>query len=85
MTHDAARTMIGVLPGIGPAGTTAMLIPLSASLGPTPANIMLAAIYYRAQYGRTISSVLINTPGEASSANWMSRWHPSHSPSFSAR
>lgn len=61
-------TLIGVLPGIGPAAGTAILIPITASLNPTGAIIMLAAIYYGAMYGGTITSVLINTPGEAASA-----------------
>lgn len=61
-------TLVGVLPGIGPPGATAILIPLTFALEPTPAIIMLAAIYYGAQYGGTITSVLINTPGESSSA-----------------
>ncbi len=61
-------TLIGVLPGIGPAGGTAILIPLTFVLEPTPAIIMLAAIYYGAMYGGTITSVLVNTPGEAASA-----------------
>lgn len=61
-------TLVGVLPGIGPAAGTAILIPLTATLDPTGAVIMLAAIYYGAMYGGTITSVLINTPGEAASA-----------------
>lgn len=61
-------TLIGVLPGISAAGATAMLIPLTASLEPAPAIVMLAAIYYGAQYGGTITAVLVNTPGEAASA-----------------
>jgi putative tricarboxylic transport membrane protein len=61
-------TAIGVLPGIGPGAGTAMLIPITFVLDPTPAIIMLAAIYYGAMYGGTITSVLINTPGEAASA-----------------
>lgn len=61
-------TMIGVLPGVGPAAGTAILIPITFVLEPTPAIIMLAAIYYGAMYGGTITSVLINTPGEAASA-----------------
>lgn len=61
-------TLIGVLPGIGPAAGTAMLIPATVAMDPTPAIIMLAAIYYGAMYGGTITSVLINTPGEAASA-----------------
>lgn len=61
-------TLVGVLPGIGPSAATAILIPITFTLGPTPAIIMLAAIYYGAQYGGTITSVLVNVPGEASSA-----------------
>lgn len=61
-------TLIGVLPGIGAPAATAILIPVTFVLDPVPAIIMLAAIYYGAQYGGTITSVLINTPGEAASA-----------------
>lgn len=61
-------TLIGVLPGIGPAAGTAILIPITTALDPTGSIIMLAAIYYGAMYGGTITSVLINTPGEAASA-----------------
>ena len=61
-------TIIGVLPGVGPAAGTAMLIPVTFVLDPTPAIIMLAAIYYGAMYGGTITSVLVNVPGEAASA-----------------
>lgn len=61
-------TLIGVLPGIGPAAGTAILIPVTFVLDPTPAIIMLAAIYYGAMYGGTITSVLVNVPGEAASA-----------------
>jgi putative tricarboxylic transport membrane protein len=61
-------TAIGVLPGIGPAATMAMLLPITFSLPPTPAIIMLCAIFYGAQYGGTITSVLMNVPGEASTA-----------------
>ena len=60
-------TLIGVLPGLGPAAGTAILIPLTFKLDPTAAIIMLAAIYYGAMYGGTITSVLINVPGEAAS------------------
>ena len=60
-------TAIGVLPGLGPAAGTAILIPLTFSLDATGAIIMLAAIYYGAMYGGTITSVLINVPGEAAS------------------
>jgi len=61
-------TMIGVLPGLGPAAGTAMLIPLTFHLGPTGAIIMLTALFYGTQYGGTITSVLLNVPGEAASA-----------------
>src|SRR5512135_1598280 len=60
-------TVIGILPGVGPAAGTAMLIPITFKLEPTSAIIMLAAIYYGAMYGGTITSVLINVPGEAAS------------------
>src|SRR5512147_382022 len=60
-------TLIGVLPGLGPAAGTAILIPITFSLEPISAIIMLAAIYYGAMYGGTITSVLVNVPGEAAS------------------
>lgn len=60
-------TLVGVLPGVGPAAGTAILIPITFSLDPTGAIIMLAAIYYGAMYGGTITSVLLNVPGEAAS------------------
>jgi putative tricarboxylic transport membrane protein len=60
-------TLIGLLPGLGPAAGTAILIPLTFSLDATGAIIMLCAIYYGAMYGGTITSVLINVPGEAAS------------------
>ncbi len=61
-------TLIGVLPGIGPSAGTAMLIPVAAVLSPTQAIIMLSGIYYGTMYGGTITSVLVNVPGEAASA-----------------
>ncbi len=61
-------TLIGVLPGIGPAGGTAMLIPVTFILDPIDSIAMLCAIYYGAMYGGTITSVLVNVPGEAASA-----------------
>ncbi|MBI4272140.1 MAG: tripartite tricarboxylate transporter permease [Candidatus Rokubacteria bacterium] len=60
-------TLIGVLPGIGPITTIAMLLPLTYALGPLTALIMLAGIYYGAQYGGSTTSILINLPGEATS------------------
>ncbi|RRS00734.1 tripartite tricarboxylate transporter permease [Glycomyces terrestris] len=59
--------LIGVLPGLGPAATIAILLPITYSLEPTAAVIMLAGIFYGAQYGGTITSVLLRMPGEASS------------------
>jgi TctA family transporter len=61
-------TLIGVLPGIGPTATIAMLLPITFTLPSTPALIMLAGIYYGAQYGGSTTAILINLPGEASSA-----------------
>ena len=60
-------TLIGVLPGIGPVATIAMLLPVTFTLNPTSALIMLAGIYYGAQYGGSTTSILINLPGESSS------------------
>jgi putative tricarboxylic transport membrane protein len=60
-------TAIGVLPGLGPLTTIALLLPFTFSLPPTAAVIMLAGIYYGAQYGGSITAILINLPGEASS------------------
>jgi putative tricarboxylic transport membrane protein len=61
-------TLIGVLPGIGPVAGVALLIPITLNLDPTSAIIMLCAIFYGTAYGGTITSVLLNTPGEAASA-----------------
>jgi len=61
-------TLIGVLPGIGPVAGVAMLIPLTFQMSPTGAIIMLTALFYGTQYGGTITSVLLNVPGEAASA-----------------
>lgn len=58
-------TAIGVLPGIGPATTVALLMPVTLGLDPTSAFIMFAGIYYGAQYGGSTASILLNTPGEA--------------------
>jgi putative tricarboxylic transport membrane protein len=60
--------IVGVLPGIGPIAGIAILLPLSFYLDPTGSIIMLAAIYYGALYGGTITSVLLNVPGEGASA-----------------
>src|SRR6202163_3173927 len=61
-------TLIGVLPGIGPVATIAMLLPTTYALEPVSALIMLAGIYYGAQYGGSTTSILLNMPGETSSA-----------------
>ncbi len=61
-------TLIGVLPGIGPTATIAMLLPITFALSPVSALIMLAGIYYGAQYGGSTTAILINLPGESSSA-----------------
>ncbi len=57
--------VVGVMPGLGPSAGLAILLPLTFALDPTGAIIMLAAVYYGAMYGGTITSVLINTPGES--------------------
>ena len=59
-------TLIGVLPGIGPIATIALLLPVSFTLSPPDAIIMLAAIYYGAQYGGSTTAILVNVPGESS-------------------
>ena len=60
-------TLVGVLPGIGPLATIAMLLPITFSLPPIAALIMLAGIYYGAQYGGSTTAILVNIPGESSS------------------
>ena len=59
-------TLIGVLPGIGPAATLALLLPLTFAMDPTGAIILMAAIYYGAQYGGSTTAILLNVPGECS-------------------
>lgn len=59
-------TLIGVLPGVGPSATIAVLIPMTLGRSPVTAIIMLAGIYYGAQFGGSITSILVNIPGEAS-------------------
>ena len=61
-------TLVGVLPGLGPTATIAMLLPLTFSISPESALIMLAGIYYGAQYGGSTTAILVNLPGEASAA-----------------
>jgi putative tricarboxylic transport membrane protein len=60
-------TLIGVLPGIGPVATIAMLLPITFNLSPIAALIMLAGIYYGAQYGGSTTAILVNLPGESAS------------------
>ena len=60
-------TFVGVLPGLGPAATSAILLPLTTYMPPAGAIIMLAGIYYGAMYGGSTTSILVNVPGEASS------------------
>src|SRR5687767_15685097 len=61
-------TAVGVLPGIGPTATIALLLPITFTFEPVSALIMLAGIYYGAQYGGSTTAILINLPGETSSA-----------------
>jgi TctA family transporter len=60
-------TLIGVLPGLGPTATIAMLLPVTFTLPPVSSLIMLAGIYYGSQYGGSTTSILVNVPGEAAS------------------
>ncbi|HZM37103.1 MAG TPA: tripartite tricarboxylate transporter permease [Burkholderiales bacterium] len=60
-------TLIGVLPGVGPVATIAMLLPITFNLSPVAALIMLAGIYYGSQYGGSTTAILVNIPGEAAS------------------
>ena len=59
-------TLVGVLPGISPLNTTAMLLPFTFGLAPASAMIMLAGIFYGAQYGGSTTAILVNVPGETS-------------------
>ena len=59
--------VVGIIPGFGPSAALAILLPITFGMEPTGAVIMLAAIYYGSQYGGTITSILLNTPGESSS------------------
>src|ERR1044072_4259935 len=58
-------TLIGVLPGLAPLATMAMLLPITFNLNPVSALIMLAGIYYGAQYGGSPTAILVNIPGES--------------------
>lgn len=61
-------TVVGVLPGLGPLATVAMLLPLTFGLDPVASLIMLAGIYYGSQYGGSTTAILVNLPGESASA-----------------
>jgi putative tricarboxylic transport membrane protein len=61
-------TMVGILPGIGPTATIGLLLPITFNFEPVTALIMLAGIYYGAQYGGSTTAILINLPGESSAA-----------------
>jgi putative tricarboxylic transport membrane protein len=63
----ALGTFVGVLPGIGPALTVSLLLPVTSQVAPVSAFIMFAGVYYGAMYGGSITSILINTPGESAS------------------
>ena len=77
-------TLVGVLPGIGPTATIAMLLPITFSFAPVTALIMLAGIYYGAQYGGSTTAILINLPGEiaprpsppSTATRWRARARP---------
>ena len=60
-------TVVGVMPGLGPPATIAMLLPLTFLMNPAGAMIMLAGIYYGAKYGGSTTSILLNDPGESAS------------------
>lgn len=60
-------TLIGVLPGLGPVGAMAILLPITYGISPVTAIVMLAGIYYGAQYGGSTTSILVGIPGESSS------------------
>jgi len=60
-------TIVGILPGLGPSATVALLLPLATQMSPTGGIIMMAGIYYGAKYGGSTTSILLNVPGESSS------------------
>ena len=73
-------TLIGVLPGIGPLATIAMLLPITFNVPPVSALIMLAGIYYGAQYGGSTTAILVNLPGETSAGRHVYRRLPDGAP-----
>ena len=66
-------TAIGVLPGLGPPATIALLLPVTYKMNATSAVIMVAGIFYGAMYGGSTTSILLNIPGEAASDWWWRR------------
>src|SRR4028119_1490812 len=68
-------TAVGVLPGIGPALTVALLLPVTYDLEPISAFIMFAGIYYGGMYGGSTTSILLNTPGESASGGTAPEGH----------
>src|SRR5260370_33174717 len=60
-------TVVGIMPGLGPPATIAMLLPLTALMNPAGAMIMLAGTYYGARYGGSTTSTLLDVPGESAS------------------
>ncbi len=60
-------TLVGVLPGLGPAAAMSLLLPITFGISPLGAIILLSGIYYGAQYGGSTTSILVNIPGEAAS------------------
>src|SRR5512135_403726 len=60
-------TMVGILPGLGPSATMAIILPITFGMDPTPAMIMLTSLYLGAMYGGSTTSILVHVPGEASS------------------
>jgi putative tricarboxylic transport membrane protein len=60
-------TMVGILPGLGPSATIAIILPMTFGMNATPAMIMLTSLYYGAMYGGSTTSILVNVPGESSS------------------
>ena len=69
-------TMVGILPGLGPSATMAIILPITFGMDPTPAMIMLCSLYYGAMYGGSTTSILVNVPGEASSVDHGDRGPP---------
>src|SRR5574339_910589 len=63
----ALGTVVGIMPGLGPPATIAMLLPLTFLMNPASAMIMLAGIYYGAKYGGSTTAILLNVPGESAS------------------